>query len=137
VQKTLSLTIVNQADELPQVIRLTKAFLDPHNLDPKIVYAVELILEEALINVIDYGYDDDDEHEIMIQIRLDQNQVAIKLEDDGKKFNPLTIPRIDTSKQALERLEGGLGIHLVRNMMNSMAYNREKGRNIFEIWIFI
>lgn len=138
-QRALSLTTVNRTAELPQVIRLVKVFLEPHDLDPKIDYAVELILEEALVNIIDHGYDKDDttEHEIQIEVRIEHNQVAIKLQDDGKEFNPLTVPRIDTSQPALDRLEGGLGIHLVRNMMNSMAYYREKGRNIFEIWVFI
>jgi serine/threonine-protein kinase RsbW len=136
VNKVLSLVFTNDLKDLPDILRVVKTFLEPHRLDGRLIYAVDLVLEEAISNIINHGYEDDQSHDIEVRIAVQNKQVAIKLEDDGIKFNPLSVPRFDTSQRALDRLEGGLGIHLVRNMMNSMAYRRENNRNIFEIWIY-
>ena len=136
MNKVLSLVFTNDLKDLPDILRVVKTFLEPHRLDGRLIYAVDLVLEEAISNIINHGYEDDQSHDIEVRIAVQNKQVAIKLEDDGIKFNPLSVPRFDPSQRALDRLEGGLGIHLVRNMMNSMAYRRENNRNIFEIWIY-
>lgn len=136
MNKSLSLVFTNDLKDLPDILQVVKAFLEPHGLDKRILYAVDLILEEAIANIIDHGYEDDHSHDIDVRLDVQNNHVFIKLEDEGIKFNPLSVPRINITPAALDRLEGGLGIHLVRNMMNSMAYRREDNRNIFEIWIY-
>jgi anti-sigma regulatory factor (Ser/Thr protein kinase) len=123
--------------ELTHVLQVVNVFLEPRALSSKIVYAVNLILEEILMNIIKYGYDDEESHEIEVQIEVEQEEVALTVIDDGKEFNPLTIPGPARSKSAMDRLEEGLGLQFVRHMRNAMEYRREEDKNILTIWIFL
>ena len=134
---TLSISFANDIRELTHVLQVVNIFLEPRELQSKLVYAVNLILEEILMNIIKYGYDDEDSHEIEVQIELQEDEVALTVIDDGKEFNPLTIPGPDRAKSAMDRIEEGLGLQFVRHMRNAMEYRREGDKNILSIWIFV
>ena len=134
---TLSISFANDMQELTHVLQVVNVFLEPRALPSKLVYAVNLILEEILMNIIKYGYDDGESHDIEVQIEVEQEEVALTVIDDGKEFNPLTIPKPDHSKSAMDRLEEGLGLQFVRHMRNAMEYRREENKNILKIWIFL
>ena len=134
---SLAISFANDLRELTHVLQLVNVFLEPRELQSKLVYAVNLILEEILMNIIRHGYDDEDSHEIEVQIELEEDEVALTVIDDGKEFNPLTIPGPDRSKSAMDRLEEGLGLQFVRHMRNAMEYRREGDKNILSIWIFV
>ena len=134
---TLSISFANDMPELTHVLQVVNVFLEPRELQSKLVYAVNLILEEILMNIIKYGYDDEESHEIEVQIEVEQEEVAVTVVDDGKEFNPLTIPGLDRSKSAMDRIEEGLGLQFVRHMRNAMEYRREEDKNILKIWIFL
>ena len=134
---TLAISFANDLRELTHVLQLVNVFLEPRELQSKLVYAVNLILEEILMNIIRHGYDDEDSHEIEVQIELEEEEVALTVIDDGREFNPLTIPGPDRSKSAMDRLEEGLGLQFVRHMRNAMEYRREGDKNILSIWIFV
>jgi len=131
----LDTTIPNSLKALSSFMNEVDRFLAPTDLETKIKKHVSIILEEALSNIINYGYDDDKEHTIDVRMAIGEDEVALRIEDDGKPFNPLTVPRLDKSQPPLERKKGGLGIHLVRNLMRSMTYSWRDGKNIFEIWV--
>jgi anti-sigma regulatory factor (Ser/Thr protein kinase) len=137
VANSLAISFANDLRELTHVLQLVNVFLEPRELQSKLVYAVNLILEEILMNIIRHGYDDEDSHEIEVQIDLEEDEVALTVIDDGKEFNPLTIPGPDRSKSAMDRLEEGLGLQFVRHMRNAMEYRREGDKNILSIWIFV
>ena len=134
---TLAISFANDLRELTHVLQLVNVFLEPRELQSKLVYAVNLILEEILMNIIRHGYDDEDSHEIEVQIELEEDEVALTVIDDGREFNPLTIPGPDRSKSAMDRLEEGLGLQFVRHMRNAMEYRREGDKNMLRIWIFV
>ncbi|UCF02915.1 MAG: ATP-binding protein [Deltaproteobacteria bacterium] len=134
---TLSISFANDMQELTHLLQVVNVFLEPRPLSSKLVYAVNLILEEILMNIIKYGYDDEESHEIEVQIEVEQEEVAVTVVDDGKEFNPLTIPGLDRSKSAMDRIEEGLGLQFVRHMRNAMEYRREEDKNILKIWIFL
>jgi anti-sigma regulatory factor (Ser/Thr protein kinase) len=134
---TLSVSIGNDMKELTHVIQVVNVFLEPRALPSKLVYAVNLILEEILMNIIKYGYDDEESHEIEVQIEIEKEEVALTVVDDGREFNPLTVPPPDRSKSAMDRIEEGLGLQFVRHMRNAMEYRREEDKNILKIWIFL
>jgi anti-sigma regulatory factor (Ser/Thr protein kinase) len=123
--------------ELTHVIQVVNVFLEPRELQSKLVYAVNLILEEILVNIIRYGYEDEDSHEIEVRIGVEEEEVALTVVDDGKEFNPLTVPRPNHSKSAMDRIEEGLGLQFVRHMRNAMEYRREGDKNMLRIWIFV
>lgn len=134
---TLSISFANDMQELTHVLQVVNVFLEPRALPSKLVYAVNLILEEILMNIIKYGYDDGESHEIEVQIEVEQEEVALTVIDDGREFNPLTVPPPDHSKSALDRLEEGLGLQFVRHMRNAIEYRREEDKNILKIWMFL
>jgi serine/threonine-protein kinase RsbW len=137
VANTLAISFANDMRELTHVLQVVNVFLEPRELQSKLVYAVNLILEEILMNIIRHGYDDEDSHEIEVQIGLEEEEVALTVVDDGREFNPLTIPGPNRSKSAMDRLEEGLGLQFVRHMRNAMEYRREGDKNILSIWIFV
>ena len=134
---TLSISFANDMQELTHVLQVVNVFLEPRALPSKLVYAVNLILEEILMNIIKYGYDDGESHEIEVQIEVEQEEIALTVIDDGREFNPLTIPPPDHSKSAMDRLEEGLGLQFVRHMRNAIEYRREEDKNILKIWMFL
>jgi len=137
VAYTLSISFANDMQELTHVLQVVNVFLEPRALPSKLVYAVNLILEEILMNIIKYGYDDGESHEIEVQIEVEQEEVALTVIDDGREFNPLTVPPPDHSKSAMDRLEEGLGLQFVRHMRNAIEYRREEDKNILKIWMFL
>ncbi|MFA9612459.1 MAG: ATP-binding protein [Deltaproteobacteria bacterium] len=134
---TLSISFANDMQELTHVLQVVNVFLEPRALPSKLVYAVNLILEEILMNIIKYGYDDGESHEIEVQIEVEQEEIALTVIDDGREFNPLTVPPPDHSKSAMDRLEEGLGLQFVRHMRNAIEYRREEDKNILKIWMFL
>ncbi len=134
---SLSISFQNDMQELTHVLQLVNVFLEPRELRSKLVYAVNLILEEILVNIIKYGYDYEDSREIEVRIGVEEEEVALTVVDDGKEFNPLTVPPPDHSMSAMERIEEGLGLQFVRHMRNAMEYRREGNKNILRIWIFV
>ena len=134
---SLSISFQNDMQELTHVLQLVNVFLEPRELQSKLVYAVNLILEEILVNIIKYGYDYEDSREIEVRIGVEEEEVALTVVDDGKEFNPLTVPPPDHSKSAMDRIEEGLGLQFVRHMRNAMEYRREGNKNILRIWIFV
>ena len=83
-----------------------------------------------MTNIISHAYDDEDEHQIAIRVALDGEGVAVRVEDDGRAFNPLDVPRPDLGLDLAKRPIGGLGVHIVRSVMDALEYRRENDRNI-------
>jgi len=90
---------------------------------------VNVSLEELLTNVISYGYEDTQEHEIILRLSFADGEMTAEIEDDGRPFNPLEMTEPDINKPLEERQVGGLGIYLVRKFMTNLAYQRHEGKN--------
>jgi serine/threonine-protein kinase RsbW len=128
---SISVTLVNQLSEVARLSRLVEAFGEAEGLGPEAVFSMNLALDEVVTNVIRYAHDDDGrQHPIVVRLALEQGVLTAQVEDDGRAFNPLEAPPPDTAASIDERPIGGLGIHLVRAVMNSVEYRREDGRNV-------
>ena len=131
----LSISLQNDKAELTKVNRELTEFLTPIELSPRINNAVNLVIEELLMNIVQYSFEDEDVHTIKLDVEADTERIAITFTDDGVEFNPLDLPRPDRSRPAMERIETGLGINLVRRIRKAMEYQRADGKNILKIWI--
>ena len=120
----------NKLSELGRLNQSLTEFGARHGLAPSLVHDLNLALEEILTNIISYGYTDNREHEIRVSFSMQPGAVRIDVEDDGQPFNPLEAPEADTTKPLEERTIGGLGIHLVRKLMNGLEYQRQEGKNL-------
>lgn len=104
-------------------------FLQSAGVSTEAIYAVETSVEEMLTNVVKYGYDDSAAHVIAVEIIVSRHDVKLILEDDGHPFDPTRQASPDMDRSIEDIPIGGLGIHLVRSLTESMEYNRENGRN--------
>jgi len=122
-------SILNKIRDLARMPELVDRFAAEHRLSPNVVFGMNVALDEMLSNIIKYGYTDDAIHEIRVRLFVDGPMVVAEIEDDGRPFDPLAAPEVDVDAPAEERKVGGLGIHIVRNLMSEMDYARVAGRN--------
>jgi sigma-B regulation protein RsbU (phosphoserine phosphatase) len=129
MRKELQINLSNKLSELESFNQSLSEFGRRHGLTPRVVHDLNLAFEEILTNIISYGYTDNREHEIKVHLSLQPGEVKAEVEDDGQPFNPLEAPEADTAQSLEERTIGGLGIHLVRKLMDGLEYQRQEGKN--------
>ena len=129
----VQVVLTNKLEEKRKLLAALENFAQQNHVPVLVVRAADLALEEHLTNVINYGYDDARPHEIIVRFSLEQNQLVIEVEDDGKAFNPLTRPQVDTSVPMDAKPIGGLGIHLMRSFMDGLDYRRQANKNILQM----
>jgi len=129
----LEIFLKNQPAEKQRLLHALHAFSADHKLGPKVVQAAELVLEEHLTNIFKYAYSDTALHEIVVRFACDESSFEIEVQDDGRSFNPLDRPVVNTSAPLEQRPVGGLGIHLIREFMDQLDYRREGGKNILRM----
>lgn len=125
----LTLRIKNDLSELEGVAQAFSDFNKKYQLPVKVSNAIDLALDEILTNIISYGYEDRENHFIDVRISLKDEKILLEVEDDGREFNPLAIPEADTASAVNERPIGGLGLHLIRNMMDEIRYTYKNNKN--------
>ena len=105
------------------------AFCAEHGVATEHVLRLDVALDEVLANVILYAFGDGRPHEIAIEVALNETALSLEVADDGKPFDPLSrhAPTLDGTLE--ERAVGGLGIHLVRRLMDEVTYRRADGMN--------
>jgi sigma-B regulation protein RsbU (phosphoserine phosphatase) len=126
----LNVKIKNQITELAVVEEKFEAFCLEHDIPDLARQQVSMILDELLNNVVNYAYRDEDEHIIEVEFVLSVNRLVIAVRDDGVPFNPFALDPPNIAQSLDESEIGGLGIYLVRNVMDEYMYNRHIGRNV-------
>jgi len=124
------ITISNRLDQLEILANALESISGRWDIPMNATLNLNLVLEELITNIIFYGYDDTNEHEINIHFSYDDKIVQIQIEDDGKEFNPLSYAEPDTDLSLDDRKIGGLGIHFVRKIMDDITYIRSDNKNI-------
>lgn len=127
LEKTL--TLKNDISELNNLREFSEVFGQENNISNDIINKFQLAFEELISNIIFYGYDDELPHEISVVFTLDGKSMAVLIVDDAKEFNPLEKEDPDISLSIDERKIGGLGIYLVKSLMDEVNYKRESGKN--------
>lgn len=130
---TLTLMLVNQASEIERACAAVEAFVEDQGLSSETGYAFALTLDEVLANVIRHGFDDPDEHIIRVRLWLDADVLSMQVADDARAFNPLLAPEPDLDLPIEQRQPGGLGIHIIRTMMDDLDYRRLNGQNVLTL----
>jgi anti-sigma regulatory factor (Ser/Thr protein kinase) len=133
--RTIALTIGNDLSEIERVRPSVQSFLDKHGVRSTVRYFVRAAVEELVVNVLRYGFDDDTTHEINVEVRIEETHIVVRVEDDGRPFDPRTIPRPDLQDNVESRSSGGLGIHLIRSTSEEIRYQRRGDRNRVEVRI--
>ena len=129
VGEKLNLSIVNDLAELSRVAESVDEFCASLAIPASCAFKLNVALEELLTNTISYGYDDAGRHEIAIDIECEGETIVTELSDDARPFDPLTAPSPDLDTAIEDRRIGGLGIHLVKTLMDDVVYAYRDGRN--------
>ena len=128
--KSKSFILRNDLGEIPNLAHNVREFGERNKLSDKIISELTLALEERVVNVISYAYQDSIGHDITINISLKDKDLILEVKDDGQPFNPLEVPEPDIEKPLEERNIGGLGIFLIKTLMDEVEYKRKEGLNI-------
>ncbi|MCK5821263.1 MAG: ATP-binding protein [Bacteroidales bacterium] len=123
------LILKNSESELNRLAEFIEGLAEEWSLNPEIILNINLAIEEAFVNVINYAYSDQSEHELFIRIHREMNAILIEIEDDGIPFNPLEGIEPDMNLPIEDRTVGGLGIFLIKQLMTEVKYKRNLEKN--------
>ena len=125
----LSLKIEPRAEELDTITAAVEEFGDAEEWPGALIFRVNLVLEELGLNIINHG-GTEDLREIEITLTSKPESLTIEIVDNGRPFDPVKeAPEPDLDSGVAERAVGGLGVYLVRTMMDEMHYRRDGGKN--------
>ena len=122
-----------RVEELPRVQSVLAKFAAAERLAPALRESLALVLEEVVCNIVSHAYDDDTEHEIELRLAVEGDVLTVEVEDDGRDFDPASIPAPDLGGSLPGRRVGGLGIPLIRRLMDGMRHERRRGRNVLTL----
>jgi serine/threonine-protein kinase RsbW len=125
-----TLWLHNDLSELERIAAAVERFGAARSLPQRALFEINLALDEVLTNVISYAYEDGGSHRIAVHLQLDGDDLVVEVEDDGRAFDPLAVAAPDLEQSLEARPIGGLGVHLVRRVMDVLAYRREAGKNV-------
>ncbi|MFA4860996.1 ATP-binding protein [Methanoregula sp.] len=129
MDKEFALTIKPDLNEIDAISSALDEVMKKHAFSEEEILDTQLAVEEAVTNVIVHGYDGRD-GEIGVTIRATRGIVEIQIEDSALPFDPLTLPEPDLTGDIDERRIGGLGIFLIRQVMDEIVYRYENEKNI-------
>ena len=124
------LVIKNDISEISKLATFVEELNEELNLTPELNFNLNLVLEEAVSNVILYAYGKEVQKEITLLANMSNNNLIFVLTDSGKEFDPTKVPDADVTLSAEEREIGGLGIFLIRQIMDMVEYQRIDGKNV-------
>lgn len=127
------LTVENDLSHIAQVNDFVTEFCDKLNLDKSLTANMRLAIEEAVVNIVNYAYPKGEKGDINIVASATSDTIKWVITDNGVAFAPTDAPDVDTSLSAEDRQIGGLGIFLVRQLMDTINYERIDGKNILTL----
>lgn len=131
---TMICRLENDVEEIGKLRSFILTCMNRFGLPTDMEMPVNLALEEAVVNVMQYAFDDGEKHEILVEAGREENLFSLTVTDGGRAFNPFEAPEADTTLDAEQRGIGGLGIHLIRNLADKVTYRRENGQNMLTLF---
>ena len=130
MSSTFTRSLVSDPRELEHILPDLSAFLGQNEVEGSVTYVVELCVEELLLNAMTHGYHGATNRPIALRVELhDKGNATLDVEDEGESFDPRSAPEPDFEGMLLGDRIGGLGLHLVRKLANSVEYQRLENRN--------
>lgn len=128
-----SLTLPNDIETIPRLNEFIDTAAEESNLDPSLTMSLNLALEEAVVNVMNYAYPPGQAGTVDIEMVVSDTSLVFVISDAGRPFDPTQAAEADTTLSADERPIGGLGIYLVRHLMDDIRYERLDDRNVLTL----
>ncbi|HOT76691.1 MAG TPA: ATP-binding protein [Candidatus Wallbacteria bacterium] len=129
MKKIKSIRVANNQTELDKIVDFVETTGGEWSFNARLSGEINLMLEELFINTVSYGYPDQSEGSVEIKLSVSDGELAIEFSDDGEEFDPLSIAAADTGLDIMHRKIGGLGMHLIRQISDSVEYKRNGNFN--------
>lgn len=126
----LTLSINNNLTEISQLEPFMEKLAEAYGISPDVQFQLNLALDEALANSINYAYPEGTEGSIILEAETEGNMLVLRLMDYGTPFDPTLQGDVDTTLSVEQRPIGGLGIFLIKKMMDDVTYVRQEEKNI-------
>lgn len=130
---TFSTSLKNELSEVVKLEKILEEFGQTHHIPKDTLSSMNLALEEILTNIISYGHQDTEEHDISLRLIFEGTTLMAEVEDDGTPFNPLDVQSPDVTLPIEDRPIGGLGIHLTKKIMDGIDYEQRDGKNLLRL----
>ena len=124
------ITIKNEVNELENVARFIEEICEELGLGMELQMNLNLVMEEMVSNVIFYAYPEGTQASIDLTAESDGKELTFVLSDQGREFDPTVMDDADINTNPAERELGGMGIFIVKNIMNQVTYQRLEGKNL-------
>ena len=128
-QKYKSLQLINDISQLSEITEFVEKLVDEWELSPGLAMSLNLVLEEAFTNVVFYAYNDEKQHFIDLKFEKNGELLKIVLSDDGVEYDPTGKLDPDFDLPLEKRNIGGLGIFLIKKIMDTVEYQRRENKN--------
>ena len=133
VKMRKSIVLPNDINEVPRLTAFVDAVCEAVGFNPTVTMQMNLAIEEAVVNVMNYAYPRGKKGDVTIEALSNDVRLKFVIIDSGTPFDPTVHADVDTTLSAQERPIGGLGIHLVRQMMDSINYERVNNLNVLTL----
>lgn len=120
-------------DRLEDVRRFVDNRLDGSRIEQGALFDLKLAIDEVFTNIVKYGLRNQESGKVSIEIEDKENQIQVVIEDSGEEFNPLDIAKPELNAPLEKREPGGMGIFLVKQLMDDVQYCRVEGRNVLTL----
>lgn len=127
-------TLPGEESRLQDAMAFLHGFWQTESLPDELLFPFELALEEVFMNVAMHGGGEQGPATVWLELECADGRLNLSLSDDGPAFDPLSLPTPDLNAPLEERPVGGLGVHLVREMMDGVSYSYRGGRNCLSMW---
>jgi sigma-B regulation protein RsbU (phosphoserine phosphatase) len=128
-----SLILPCDVNEITRLVEMVEEVCGEVGLPPSATMQVNLALEEAVVNVMNYAYPLGKDGDVTIEAEANTERIKFVVSDSGQPFDPTIKEEVDIAQPLEERAIGGLGIHLIRRYMDSINYERRDNRNILTL----
>ena len=132
-KKIYSFELKSSLSELDRLCENLETFGKKFGLSKKLIFEINLALDELFTNIISYGFKDDKEHVIKVTLTPRNDELCLCIEDDGRPFNPTDFETPDVSCSVEECKIGGLGIHIMKKLMDEVCYERCGDKNVLNL----
>jgi anti-sigma regulatory factor (Ser/Thr protein kinase) len=132
--KSFRMTLVNQVDEISKLEGYIEEIASSAGIDPALSMSLNLALEEAVTNVVLYAYPEGQTGEADILTTVADGVLTFVISDSGVPFDPTKdAKKADITLSAEDRPIGGLGVFLVKEIMDTVSYQRTDGKNVLTL----
>ena len=128
-----SLTLINDLKRVPRLNTFIDEVCEANGFDMAATMQINLAIEEAVVNIMNYAYSEGTKGDITIEAKASKTELSFVISDTGKAFDPTAKAEVDITLSAEDRAIGGLGIHLIRQIMDHINYERVEGHNILTL----